>query len=255
MDSTTGHAPAFFDRVRGESDAIVGSVGGTAASDNSDSVANVSGAPHREPTRRRVKRLGVEPEVFVANAMIKAKRVNRDRFGKPVRALERAIDGEAAERRTPNARLGRAMIGTDVILVGCALAAGVAAGLPAHEWSHATVLRAAGVEYDVAFFPDRGGSLLGLLASCPWAQVRPLPSAGDPPWVFRVAALAPASLVLPVAALGLTGYVPGSEWPVRTAFAIGWLACAVPSPRDFSVAFYAHDVLAGMSGAGDGDGD
>lgn len=135
------------------------------------------------------------------------------------------------------------MIGTNVLFVGCALVAGVATGLLAHEWSHAAVLRAADVEYDVEFFPDRGGGLLALLASCPWAQVRPAPASGDPPWVLRGAALAPASLALPVLALGLTGHLTASEWPALSAFAIGWLACAVPSPQDFSVAFYAHVLL------------
>jgi len=34
-----------------------------------------------------------------------------------------------------------------------------------------------------------------------------------------------------------------AETPVVAAAAIGWLACALPSPQDFSVAFYADRFL------------
>ncbi|MFC4542037.1 hypothetical protein ACFO5R_08870 [Halosolutus amylolyticus] len=134
------------------------------------------------------------------------------------------------------------MIGTDVAVVGCILALAVVAGLVAHEWSHALVLRLAGVDYDVIYFPGRTDGVLGLLASCPWAVVRPRPAGSEPPWPFRLAALAPFLLAVPVFGLGVSGYVT-AETPIVAAGAIGWLACAIPSPQDFAVVFHAHRVL------------
>lgn len=135
------------------------------------------------------------------------------------------------------------MLGTNLILVGGALVVGVVAGLVAHEWAHAVALRAAGIDYVVEVFPDRDGTVRGLLASCPWAQVRPLPTERDPAWALRFAALAPIVLALPVAALTVADHAPTGDVPVLTALVIGWLACAIPSPQDFSVAFYAHALL------------
>jgi len=34
--------------------------------------------------------------------------------------------------------------------------------------------------------------------------------------------------------------------PVAIGFTLGLLACAIPSPQDFSVAFYAHHLLEGL---------
>lgn len=139
------------------------------------------------------------------------------------------------------------MMGVDVVLAGLALALTVLAGLVAHEWSHALVLRATRIEYTIAYFPDRTAGLGGLLASCPWAVVRPRPTGRESPWALRFAALAPLSLAVPVFALGLSGVVP-ADTPIGTAIALGWLACAIPSPQDFSVAFYAHRALEATSG-------
>ena len=135
------------------------------------------------------------------------------------------------------------MIGPDALVVAPTLALAVAAGLVAHEWSHALALRLAGVEYVVEYFPDRSDGLVGVLASCPWAVVRPRPTGREAPWTLRVAALMPLLLTLPLLALGAIGSLPSSDHLVATAAIIGWLACAVPSPQDFSVAFYAHRAL------------
>ncbi|WP_247000787.1 hypothetical protein [Halosolutus gelatinilyticus] len=134
------------------------------------------------------------------------------------------------------------MIGMDVVVAGCVLAVAVVAGLVAHEWSHALLLRLAGVEHTIVYFPRRSDGFVGLLASCPWAVVRPHPTGREPPWVLRVTALAPLLLTVPVLGLGVGGYLTTAQ-PVLTAAAIGWLACAIPSPQDFSVVFYAHRVL------------
>ena len=134
------------------------------------------------------------------------------------------------------------MIGTNVAVAGCALALAVAVGLVAHEWTHALVLRLARIEYTVTYFPGRTDGVVGRLASCPWAVVRPQPTGREPSIYLRSAALAPLLLAAPVLALGLGGVV-SADSSIVTAFAIGWLACCIPSPQDFSVAFYAHRSL------------
>ncbi len=135
------------------------------------------------------------------------------------------------------------MFGPDVFLAVPVLAASVAVGLIAHEYAHAFVLRLAGVAYTVEYFPDRGDSVVTTLASCRWARVNPRPIGTEPPWVLRVAALMPLALAVPVFVSGLAGTIPFGDRPVTTVATIGWLACAIPSPQDFSVAFYAHRVL------------
>lgn len=134
------------------------------------------------------------------------------------------------------------MIGPNVAVAGCALALSVAVGLVAHEWTHAAVLRLARVEYSVTYFPGRTDGLVALLTTRPWAAVYPRPTGRERPWTLRLAALAPALLALPVFGLAIAGHVT-AESPVVAAAAIGWLACALPSPQDFSVAFYAHRLL------------
>lgn len=134
------------------------------------------------------------------------------------------------------------MIGLDVVVAGCALALAVVGGLVAHEWSHALVFRLTGVEYELSYLPDRTDGFVGLLASCPWAAVRPQPTGTEPAWLFRLAALAPFCLAVPVFGLGIGGYLT-AETPIVAVTAIGWLACSIPSPQDFSVVFYADRIL------------
>ncbi|OVE84192.1 hypothetical protein [Natronolimnobius baerhuensis] len=134
------------------------------------------------------------------------------------------------------------MIGIDVVGAGVALALAVGIGLCAHEWSHALVLRSAGIDFTLEYLPDRSSGPLGLLASCPWAVVEPQPTGRDSAWVLRIAALMPLLLAAPVLALGAAGYLTAAT-PAVTAAAIGWLACSIPSPQDFSVAFHAEQLL------------
>ena len=55
------------------------------------------------------------------------------------------------------------------------------------------------------------------------------------------ALLLAGALAAPVFAVGIGGHLPSGLLP--TALLIGWLACAIPSPQDFSVAIYAHRAL------------
>lgn len=132
------------------------------------------------------------------------------------------------------------MIETKLVVAGVALLLTVPVGLVAHEWAHALVLRAAGIDYEIVYFADRDDGVIAALASCPWAAVHPSPTGTEPAWQLRVAALVPISLALPALALSLT---PVASSPIVAAILVGWLACTIPSPQDFSVAFYAHRVL------------
>ena len=134
------------------------------------------------------------------------------------------------------------MIGSNLIGAGCALALAVAVGLVAHELAHATILRLAGVDYSISYLPGRSNGIVALVTTHPWAVVSPRPTGHEPVWILRLAALAPAALAVPVFGLGLAGYVTANT-PIAAAVAIGWLACALPSPQDFSVAFHANRLL------------
>ena len=135
----------------------------------------------------------------------------------------------------------------EALFVCTGLVCGVSAGLVIHEACHGLVLRIAGVEYDVTFFPGRHDSPLGRLASVPWAVVHPHPTGQESPVALRLAALAPLIMAVPVLGLALVGFAPTGESPVASALVLGWLACALPSPQDFSVSFYAHRLLADAS--------
>ncbi|WP_394349014.1 hypothetical protein [Natrialba swarupiae] len=130
----------------------------------------------------------------------------------------------------------------NVVVAGVSLVLAVVVGLVVHEGLHALVLRLARVEYTVVYGPDRTGGIVGLIASCPWALVQPYPTGEESPLVFRASALAPLALAALV--FGLVGFdFVSLESPVATAMAIGILGCSIPSPQDFSVAFYAHRLL------------
>lgn len=145
------------------------------------------------------------------------------------------------------------MIDVGVCLAGSALVIAVAAGLLAHEWSHALALRLAGIEYDLEYGPSRrpppraadANSKRTALANSrvAWATVSPRVTGDEPAWHLRLAALTPLCLPIPLVAILASG---GAAWlpaEVVSAAMIGWIACAIPSPQDFSVALYAHRVL------------
>lgn len=138
-------------------------------------------------------------------------------------------------------------------LAVCSLLLSVAVGLAVHELAHAAVLRASGVPCDLEWFPD-GAGLLGAGLAGRWATVTPrrVPE-GLAPWRLRAAAMAPLSLALPFALVAL-GVVPDplatGDLPLQLAV-VGWLACALPSPQDFSVLWYADRALAPETARGE----
>jgi hypothetical protein len=144
--------------------------------------------------------------------------------------------------------MGGEAAGPAVLLgAGFALVVAVVAGTVAHELAHALVLRTLGVPYRIEWLPDReeaGMFRAGLRGR--WATVNPcnVPR-GLSPWRLRVAALAPLGLATPLA-LALLGVLPDpfqTGNPYAGAAAIGWLACALPSPQDFSVVWYAERAI------------
>jgi len=118
-------------------------------------------------------------------------------------------------------------------LVGC-----VVVGTVVHELAHVTVLSLLGVPYDVRVFrrDDAGsGRLSGALVSVVPDHTT------DRTAGLRVAALMPLALAVPLLLVPL-GVVPDpfvtGDLPAQLAL-VGWLACAIPSPQDFSVVWYA----------------
>lgn len=136
---------------------------------------------------------------------------------------------------------------TDVLLAGLALVLTLGLGTVAHEGSHALVLYALGVPFDVSWLPDReGGLALGAGLSGKWASVTPRTLPADlPSWGLRVSALAPLALAAPMA-LVLAGVLPDpvgmGNLPLAAA-ALGWFGCALPSPRDFSLVWHAERAI------------
>lgn len=133
----------------------------------------------------------------------------------------------------------------------------VAVGLVVHELAHAAALRASGIPYDVAWFPGSDASeSLGAGLAGRWASVTPrkVPD-GTAPWRIRAAAMAPLVLALPFVPVAV-GAAPD---PLATGLlpfqlaVVGWLACALPSPQDFSVLWYADRALDAEAESGHGD--
>lgn len=126
------------------------------------------------------------------------------------------------------------------------LAVAVCTGTVVHELLHAGVLYAAGVPFQIQWLGDArsgrlGGGLLGAWAS---VRLRSVP-AGLPAWQLRVASLAPLALAVPLLAVpaGLVADPFAREAPLLQAAVIGWLACALPSPADFSLVWHAGRVV------------
>ena len=140
---------------------------------------------------------------------------------------------------------------TDVAVIelvgaACALVGTVCAGTVAHECTHAAVLAGFGVPYEIEWFPrTRGFAGSRALAS---VTPRSIP-AGLPRWRLRTAAIVPVVLTVPFWPV-VVGLVPD---PLRTggpavqAAAVGWLACAIPSPADFSLFWHAGEFVDGAT--------
>lgn len=133
-------------------------------------------------------------------------------------------------------------------LVGAALVlcVAVAVGVVAHELLHAAVLHLLGIRYDLTVGVGRVG-IGNADADTPGAlgRVVPLETAPDgAAWKMRLSAIAPLVLAVPVLAVGVVPAPLPVDDPLFTAWAVGWLACAIPSPQDFSVFFHADRALA-----------
>lgn len=133
------------------------------------------------------------------------------------------------------------LFGAAIVLV-CALVLGTVV----HELAHAAVLHAFGIPYEIEWLPaSSAGSRFPAGVVGRWASVTPgrLP-ASTPVRGLQVSALAPLLLALPFVPIAL-GVVPdplASNNPVVGALAVGWLACALPSPQDFSTVWYPGTV-------------
>lgn len=136
----------------------------------------------------------------------------------------------------------------DVVGAGLVLVASVGAGTVAHELSHACALRAFGIPYEIEWFPAReDAGPLGSGVSGRLATVTPRAAPRDlSPWSLRTAAMMPLVLAAPLAlAFAGTGPAPSPAGNAYlTAATIGWLACALPSPQDFSLFWYAERAIA-----------
>jgi len=137
----------------------------------------------------------------------------------------------------------------DLAVAAAALCLAVGVGTVAHECCHAAVLSLGGVPYEVDWLPERdGATLLRAGALGTWAAVTPRRLPDDTsPWLLRVAAFAPLALAAP-GALVLAGALPdptAAGEPAVVGATLGWLACALPSPRDFSLVWYAEEAIAG----------
>ena len=127
------------------------------------------------------------------------------------------------------------------------IVASVTIGTLAHELSHAVALRTFSIPHSLAVFPDRGasGSLrMGLRGR--WAMVTYHDVPADlAPWKLRLASLMPLSLAVPPIILVLT--VPGMTAIdgnlYLTLAALGWLACAIPSPADFAIFWHPREAM------------
>ena len=127
-----------------------------------------------------------------------------------------------------------------VVVVSAAL------GVAAHETAHVAVLRLAGVSHSVEVLPgedERSGAGWG------GALVRVTPGHGAvdvSPWQLRSAALMPLCLSAPLV-LVFAGVVPdpfSGGHPSAQAALVAWLGCSIPSPRDFSLAWYPERAVA-----------
>lgn len=128
----------------------------------------------------------------------------------------------------------------ELVAAGIALLLTLAVGSVVHEVCHAAVLTAVGIPFRVVWLPNSRSRAFDALAS-----VSPQPGTDPSPWGLRLAAIMPIWMVAPVG-LALLGIVPdpvSAGDTIGTAILVGWLACALPSPQDFSVCFYAHRAI------------
>lgn len=132
------------------------------------------------------------------------------------------------------------------------LAVSVICGTVAHELSHALALDAFDIPFDVDWFPreeDNGAPHLGIIGQ--WAAVSyDARDISVQTWKIRVSALMPLTLAAPLLMIPL-GILPDplAHGNLHASLAlIGWLACAIPSPADFAIAWNPDRSIAMASG-------
>lgn len=122
-------------------------------------------------------------------------------------------------------------------------------GTVAHEMTHAIVLHLFGISYDVEWFPESDAHThynVGIYSA--WASVTPRSVPQETPaWTLQLSAIAPLILATPFV-LVFAGVLPNpldAGSVLSVAAIIAWLGCALPSPQDFSLFWYADDVVSG----------
>ena len=138
----------------------------------------------------------------------------------------------------------------ELFWAGATLLLAFGIGTIAHELSHALALRALGIRCDFELFP-RGARMGFDIALGAVASVTPRGIGPDlAPWRLRVAALMPLTLAVPIP-LVLAGVLPdpiAAGDPALTAATAAWLACAIPSPQDFSLVWHAEAAIERYAG-------
>lgn len=139
------------------------------------------------------------------------------------------------------------MTPTALLVAAVVLLVTVGIGTVVHELSHAVALRAAGVEYELRWLHGGPTGRLGAGLFGTWASVELRSIPRDlPPWRLRAASLAPLLLAAPFAAVAVGAvsdpFAGGNLYLQLTV--VGWLACALPSPQDFSLVWHADEVVA-----------
>lgn len=138
------------------------------------------------------------------------------------------------------------LVGAILILFGS-----VALGTVAHELSHALSLKLFDISYDVWWFGTRESR--GLRAPLSGTLVAVVPQKDcvqDAATELRIASLAPFVLAVPVTLIPL-GCVANPFATGNLALqlsVVGWLACAIPSPQDFSLVWYAASAIETVEG-------
>lgn len=119
-------------------------------------------------------------------------------------------------------------------------------GIVVHECAHAVTLSAFEIPYRMEWLPSDGeGPVLGATVGA-FARVTPLDLPADcPAWQLRIAAMAPLVLLAPFAlvAVGVVADPFAADAPIVAMAAAGWLACALPSPGDFSLLWHAEQAI------------
>jgi|AntDeeMinimDraft_5_1070356.scaffolds.fasta_scaffold00216_13 hypothetical protein len=136
------------------------------------------------------------------------------------------------------------MIAT-AVLAGLGLLLSVVGGVLVHELLHVLVLRSGGVRCSLVLRRVRGeqGGFQTLVSGS-WASVemKSIPAECSN-WRLRGASMAPLAMLLPVGAYAwavTSGHAAGTLF--GSMVVIGWMACALPSPADFSVVWHTDEA-------------